>query len=212
MRRSLFCLLILCLLALLTGCMASLPSALGGNCYNKALPMLLDSTDLKALFQDIASELCADSPSGCTSKAQDTKDDAPSSTNRNNTSQMTVLVTDFADLQSFLPNQSGILMGELMRGSLSKVCSYKIVQAEFGKYFKLSENGLIVLTRNIREIKKDEYFQSEAIVGTYSYQNNNKIVIFVRKINTETGNISRMVTREVNYACGGGAVLGYSVK
>jgi len=99
-----------------------------------------------------------------------------------------------------------------MRGSLSKVCSYKIVQAEFGKYFKLSENGLIVLTRNIREIKKDEYSQSEAIVGTYSYQNNNKIVIFARKINTETGNISRMVTREVNYACAGGAVLGYSVK
>jgi len=212
MRRSLSYLLISCLLGLLTGCTASLPSALGGNCYNKALPMLLDSTDLKALFQDIASELCVDSPSGCTSKAQEAKDDAPRSTNRDDTNRMTVLVTDFADLQSFLPNQSGILMGELMRGSLSKVCSYKIVQAEFGKYFKLSENGLIVLTRNIREIKKDEYSQSEAIVGTYSYQNNNKIVIFVRKINTETGNISRMVTREVNYACGGGAVLGYSVK
>jgi hypothetical protein len=212
MRKYFLC-LVLSALGLLTGCAASLPSAIGGNCYNKALPMLLDSTDLKALFQDIAAELCVDPcPSGYMSKTKDARANASSCTNQDDTNRMTVLVTDFADLQSFLPNQSGILMGELMRGSLSKVCSYKIVQAEFGKYFKLSEYGLIVLTRNVREIKKDEYSQSEAIVGTYSYQNNNKIVIFVRKINTETGNISRMVTREVNYACAGGAVLGYNVK
>jgi len=213
MRKYVLCLVLSSALGLLTGCASSLPSALGGNCYNKALPMLLDSTDLKALFQDIASELCmGPCTSNSTSGAHDAGTDSSSCTNQNDKNRQTVLVTDFADLQSFLPNQSGILMGELMRGSLSKVCSYKIVQAEFGKYFKLSENGLIVLTRNIREIKKDEYSQSEAIVGTYSYQNNNKIVIFARKINTETGNISRMVTREVNYACAGGAVLGYSVK
>jgi hypothetical protein len=109
-----------------------------------------------------------------------------------------VLVTDFADIQSFQPNQAGLLMGELMRGSLSNVCCYKIIQAEFGKYFKLSENGLVVLTRNATEIKNDEYAKSEAIVGTYSYMNNNKVVIFARRMNTETGKISRMVTKEVS--------------
>lgn len=214
MRRYLLYLIFFSsVLGLLTGCAASLPSAIGGNCYNKALPMLLDSTDLKALFQDIASELCVDAGSSdCASRTKEATMNSSSCKSRGDTSRMTVLVTDFADLQSFLPNQSGILMGELMRGGLSKVCCYKIVQAEFGKYFKLSENGLIVLTRNIRDIKNDEYSQSEAIVGTYSYQNNNKIVIFARKINTETGNISRMVTREVNYTCAGGSVLGYNVK
>ena len=102
-------------------------------------------------------------------------------------------------------------MGELMRASLNKVCCYKIIQAEFAKYFKLSEKGLVVLTRNVNEIKKSEYFQSEAIVGTYNYVNNNKVVIFARKINMETGKISRMVTREVNYSCLGRLVK-YSVE
>jgi hypothetical protein len=122
------------------------------------------------------------------------------------------LVTDFADLQTFLPNQSGLLMGELMRGSLNNVCCNKILQAEFAKYFKLSESGLVVLTRKVSEIKKDEYTQSDAIVGTYSFQNNNKVVIFARKLNMDSGRISRMVTREVNYSCSGRSVDGYTVK
>jgi hypothetical protein len=125
--------------------------------------------------------------------------------------RLTVLVTDFADLQTFIPNQSGLLMGELMRAGLNKTCCYKIIQAEFAKYFKLSENGLVVLTRNVNEIKKDEYSQSEAIVGTYNYLNNNKVVVFVRRINMATGRISKMVTREVNYSCLGRSVR-YSVK
>jgi len=103
-------------------------------------------------------------------------------------------------------------MGELMRGSLNKVCCYKIIQAEFAKYFKLSENGLVVLTRKINEIKKDDYSHSDVIVGTYSYLNNNKVLIFVRKINIGTGKISKMVTREISYNCVGRSVNGYSVK
>ena len=122
------------------------------------------------------------------------------------------MVTDFADIQSFMPNPSGLLMGELMRGGLNDVCSYKIVQAEFAKYFKLSENGLVVLTRQVSEVKKDAYSQPDVIVGTYSYLNNNKVLIFVRKINTESGIISRMVTRELNYTCLARSVTGYSVK
>jgi len=98
-----------------------------------------------------------------------------------------------------------------MRAGLSKVCCYKIVQAEFGKYFKLSENGLIVLTRKTSEIKKDEYVQPEAIIGTYNYLNNNKVLVFVRRINTETGKITKMVTRELDYSCFGKS-LRYTVK
>lgn len=206
-----YCLL-LCILGFLPGCAASLPAAIGGECHNKTLPILLDSTDLKALFEDIAAELCVDTCTDCSAGSRGAAGASQACSNRDENPPRTVLVTDFADLQSFLPNQSGLLMGELMRGSLNKVCCYKILQAEFAKYFKLSENGLVVLTRNITEIIKDEYSQSEAIVGTYNYLNNNKVVIFVRKINTHTGRISKMVTREINYTCLGRSVMGYAVK
>jgi len=197
---------------ILSGCAASLPATLGGDCYNKALPTLLDATDLKVLFQDIASELCVSNCSDCgTPGKQDTIETQTCGSNET-TPQSTVMVTDFADIQSFLPNQSGLLMGELMRGGLNQVCNYKIIQAEFAKYFKLSENGLIVLTRQAREIKRSDYSQPDVIVGTYSHVNINKVMIFVRKINTETGTISKMVTRELNYTCGARSVMGYGVK
>jgi hypothetical protein len=205
-------LVVFCLLLFLSGCSASLPSSFGGECYNKTLPILLDATDLKALFHDIAVELCMDTCSDCLTRTKDLKNTAQACSSRDEPNPKTVLVTDFADIQSFLPNQSGLLMGELMRGSLNKVCCYKIIQAEFAKYFKLSENGLVVLTRKINEIKKDDYSQSDVIVGTYSYLNNNKVLIFVRKINIETGKISKMVTREISYNCVGRSVVGYSAK
>jgi len=197
---------------LLAGCATTTGTAnYYGACYGKSLPVLLDSTDLKALFQDIAAELCVDACSDCAVRSPDLKADVNVCANRDEINRQTVLVTDFADIQTFMPNQPGLLMGELMRAGLSKVCCYKIVQAEFGKYFKLSENGLIVLTRKVSEIKKDEYSQSEAIIGTYNYLNNNKVLVFVRRINTETGKISKMVTRELDYSCAGRSVR-YTVK
>ena len=211
MMRHLPFLLMSAALLLLSGCAASLPAASRGECYNKALPTLLDSTDLKALFQDIASELCPDSRPVSSTQMQDAQPITASSGDEE-AGLSTVMVTDFADIQSFLPNQSGLLMGELMRGSLNDVCNQKIIQAEFAKYFKLSENGLVVLTRKANEIKQGEYSQPEVVVGTYSYLNNNKILIFARKISTETGTISRMVTRELRYTCSARSVTGYTVK
>ena len=67
------------------------------------------------------------------------------------------------------------------------------------------------MSRNVNEIKKDDYSQPETIVGTYNYLNNNKVVIFVRKINMASGKISKMVTREVNYSCMG-KFMKYTVK
>ena len=201
----------LLLAGLMTGCVSTKP-AFGVACSNKSLPVLLDSTDLKELFQGIAAELCTDNCSGNIQKPVDGKETDQACSSGNELKRETILVTDFADLQSFIPNQSGLLMGELMRGSLNNVCCYKIIQAEFAKYFKLSENGLVVLTRKVSEIKNDEYSHADAIVGTYSYQNNNKVVIFARKLNMETGKISRMVTREINYSCSGRSVDSYTIK
>ncbi|QWV92353.1 hypothetical protein KP004_14185 [Geomonas oryzisoli] len=192
--------------SLLTGCAGTLPITVGGDCHNKTLPMLLDATDMKTLFHDMALELCTD-------KCADRQTcGAPASCQEEPGGRATVMVTDFADLQSLVPSQSGMLMGELMRGGLNSVCCYKIVQAEFAKYFKLSENGLVVLTRRATEVKKNEYQQPEAVVGTYTYLSNDKVLIFARRMDTETGTISKMVTRELTYSCGGSSVINYTVK
>ncbi|CAH2032627.1 FlgO family outer membrane protein [Trichlorobacter ammonificans] len=185
--------------SLLTGCIAGLQ----GPCSGKPLPQLLDATDLKPLFLDMARELCMDQPGGGSGKEQACRHDA--------TGRQTVLVTDFVDLRTLVPEQSGLLMGELMRGSLNQACCYGIVQAEFGKHFKLSDSGLISLTRRVKEIGKDDYMQPEAIVGTYSHLNNGKVLLFVRRIDTASGHVVKMVTRELDYACGG-RLITYGVR
>jgi hypothetical protein len=172
----------------------------------------MDATELKPLFQEMAYELCTDSCTDCATRTPDGKlTITHQACGLEEIKRQTVLVTDFVDLKSYVPGDSGLLMGELMRGSLNQVCCYKIVQAEFGRYFKLNENGLVSLTRRVSEIKKDDYPQPEAVVGTYNYLNNSKVVLFVRRINTTTGHVTKMVTRELDYSCVGRKVV-YDVK
>lgn len=194
---------------LLSGCVTDV---VYGPCHGKTLPQLMDATELKPLFQEMAYELCTDSCTDCATRTPDGKlTITPQACGLEEIKRQTVLVTDFVDLKSYVPGDSGLLMGELMRGSLNQVCCYKIVQAEFGRYFKLNENGLVSLTRRVSEIKKDEYLQPEAVVGTYNYLNNSKVVLFVRRINTTTGHVTKMVTRELDYSCVGRKVV-YGVK
>lgn len=139
------------------------------------------------VFDDMAEELCSEQSGACTNDSAEC-----------NKSGHTFLVTDFVDIQTFAPHYTGILFGELIRSSLSKQCHAKIIEAEFSKYFKLSEKGLVALTRSPNEIRFDEYPYSQCIVGTYSHNRNGKIFIFVRKISTTTGKISRIVSREID--------------
>lgn len=185
----------------LTGCATQSTVKRRSSCSGKSFNQLLESTDLKPLFNEIARELCTET----SASGGGTTSEKSANGSAANDTDYSVLITDFVDIQSFTPASQGLLMGELMRGSLSSVCSTKITQVEFAKFFSLNEKGLVVLSRKVSEIKKDEYNQTEAIVGTYSYLNN-KIVIFARKINVVTGKISRMVTREIDYNCSGGTV------
>jgi len=196
-----------CLTLVLTGCVSQNAVKRYSTCSGKSFNQLLESTELKPLFNDIARELCTEPCVGEDGTPTETRSKCSGG---NDSNDYSVLITDFVDIQSFAPASQGLLMGELMRGSLSSVCSTKITQVEFAKFFNLNEKGLVVLSRKVSEIKKDEYDQTEAVVGTYSYLNN-KIVIFVRKINVVSGKISRMVMREVDYNCAGG-IVSYSVK
>ncbi len=201
------------LVIILSGCAAQNTATRFSACYGKTFNQLLESTELKPLFNDIARELCtvpcvAESEAGAATA--DKSEKSLKCFTVNDKENYSILVTDFVDIQSFSPASQGLLMGELMRGSLSSVCSTKITQVEFAKFFNLNEKGLVVLSRKVSEIKKDDYDQTEAVVGTYSYLNN-KIVLFARKINVVSGKISRMVTREIDYNCAGGSVS-YIVK
>ena len=164
----------------------------------------LEQMELKPIFQGMAQELCAGSCAEGNQEGQPADGKA-----RLGAANRTVLVTDFVDLQSLQANQPGILMGELMRGSLNSSCGYNIIQAEFAKYFRMTEKGLVVLSRDVNDLKMDKYYQSECIVGTYAFLNN-KLLIFAKRINTANGQISRMAIREIDFDCNRGR-LSYTV-
>lgn len=104
-----------------------------------------------------------------------------------------------------------VLMHGQWRESSRSMRNPVFLDSEFGKYFKLNENGLVSLTRRISEVKQDDYPQPEAVVGTYNYLNSSKVVLFVRRINTTTGHVTKMVTREIDYSCLGRKVM-YGVR
>jgi hypothetical protein len=162
----------------------------------------LDRVELKTLFDSISLDFCKSSCSVCeTPCTQFTENHKPlpeGTVTGAAYKQETVIVTDFVDLQTFEPKHAGLLMAELMRGSLHNVCCNRILQGEFSKYFKLTDKGLVVLTRSSNDIKKNEYSDRDVVVGTYEY-NRNKLMIFVKKINISTGKIERMVTRELDF-------------
>jgi hypothetical protein len=164
----------------------------------------LDGVALKPLFDSMSLEFCESSCSDCeTPCTQFTENHEPARLSEGSVigatcKQETVIVTDFVDLQTFEPKHAGLLMAELMRGSLHKVCCNRILQGEFSKYFKLTDKGLVVLTRSSDNIKKNEYSGRDVVVGTYEYSCN-KLMIFVKKINISTGRIERMVTRELDF-------------
>jgi hypothetical protein len=157
---------------------------------SSSLEALTAHGDLKDIFNGLAGELCE---GACGPVAEGVKKECAG---------RTVLVTDFVDVQSYTPKKAGAFLGELMRSSLSGACRYKIVQAEFSEYFKLTDQGLTALTRNPKEIKNAEFPYSEAVVGTYQF-NADKVYLFARRLNIHTGKISKMASREITLPCNG---------
>lgn len=154
------------------------------------------SAAIKDVFNELARELCDDS---CTTGDPTTGDPA---TGKRTCRGATVLVTDFVDVQSYKAKRPGIFFGELMKSSLNEMCNYKIVQAELSEYFHLSDQGLTALTRNPREVKNSEYANAESVIGTYHFSGA-RAFLFARRINTYTGKIVKIASREIPLVCGG---------
>ncbi len=154
--------------------------------YSESLQAeVIAKLDLQPIYHQIAHELCFD---------------------ENRCLEGTILVTDTVDVRSLLPRRGGILLSELMRNSMNNVCCYKIMQAEFGRYFKIDSRGFVSLTRDVSEIKNEDYPFTYAIVSTYSLTKD-RLYIFARKINVRTGQIVRFVSRDIAFQCLGDAVI-----
>lgn len=191
----------------------------GSGSYYQSLDDRLDQIALKTLFDAMALEFCKNPcvDGSCGAVVRSEQDGVGRPVSKNSCADVpsagvqagygevivpgrreTLIVTDFVDLQSFEPKRSGLLMAELMRGSLHNVCCNRIVQGEFSKFFKMSEKGLVVLTRSVNDLKKDDYLGHHVVVGTYEYKRN-KLIIFVKKVNIADGKIERMVSREIDF-------------
>ena len=146
----------------------------------KPLPpaRLLEQAALRPVFADMATAICRGGACEHTGN---------------------LLVTDFVSLDSYEAGTSGMLMGELMRASLSDIGA-KLIQAEFSKFFRLNQNGLTVLTREAARLRESEHDTGRAIVGTYFFQPT-KLTLFVRVMNTQTGDVLRMTSRELSATC-----------
>lgn len=143
-----------------------------GSCIYQLTPIeKVSSAKLDEHLREIASELCSKSDHA-------------------------IIIPDFLEIQTFSTGKIGLLLGEVMRSYYSQECKNEIIQVEFPKHFKLSQDGVISLSRNPEELKKQEHKTLEAIIGTYSYTDNN-LRIFVRKIDTENGNILKMTSRDI---------------
>jgi hypothetical protein len=165
------------------------------GCY-VTLDNQLKLLDLKLLFHDLASDLCQN-------KTAHGNNNDPRQ--QEESLQGTLLVTDFVDLKSLKPKPAGILMGELMRSSLNSACGYNIQQAELSSYFSLTDKGLAVLTRNSDAIRQDNVSEHDFVVGTFNHSPD-KLILFVKKFDLESGTISSISSKEIDFDCSGDRV------
>lgn len=162
----------------------------------RTIDVRLDRVDLKKLFDGIASDICA--REGDAQADKQVKNEP-------------LVVTDFMNLSYFEPKKTGLVLAEMMRGSLSKQCNSRIIQGEFSKYLKLSDKGFVVLTRSVDEVKNQELTARQIVVGTYE-SNGNKLLIFVKNIDMSTGIAEKVITRELEFYQSAVGTLEYRAK
>jgi hypothetical protein len=111
------------------------------------------------------------------------------------------LVTDFVDLTS-LQNYSklGYILSNSIKNSLIQKKNAKVIEAEISKYFEISGNGLRVLSRDIKVLRTDNFELSRAVVGTYTYSDE-EIIIFVKLIDMRTGVIEGSYAIKLPMTC-----------
>jgi hypothetical protein len=152
--------------------------------------------DLKGIFAGLAGEVCSE----CGGKPSPARNASSTTAESCGQPQADLLVTDFVDLTTLEPKSVGVLLGEAMKSGLSQSCCRRIQQVELAKYFKLTDRGLVALTRDAEKIAADQFRPAECIIGTYTLTAD-KLILFVRRVNLQDGAIVRMASREITFSC-----------
>lgn len=98
-----------------------------------------------------------------------------------------IIVTDFVDVTS-LDNHTklGYVLSNNIKNSLINNYKAIVVEAEVSKYFKISGNGLKILSRDIDKLRATNFNVQFAVVGTYTHTSN-ELIVFVKYIDLKTG-------------------------
>ena len=111
-----------------------------------------------------------------------------------------ILVPDFVEIDSYETQSMGLILGEHLRVSLSKICNTPIRQVEMSKEFRLNANGLTALTRDKNAISLPTVQAKTAIVGVYSFRPNH-LSIITKKINLQNSSIIKYSSKQVSWKC-----------
>jgi hypothetical protein len=110
------------------------------------------------------------------------------------------VVTDLVSISDLKPGTAGLIMGEVTRASLTRLQCQRVFQVEATNLLSLNDSGFVALSRRVNEVRPEISPVREAIVGTY-HAWPDKMLLVLRRIDTQTGQLKRSVSREVNFSC-----------
>ncbi len=106
-----------------------------------------------------------------------------------------IMVTDFVDITN-LDNHTklGYVLSNNIKNALINNYKANVVEAEVSKYFKISGNGLKILSRDIDKLRSTNFNVQYAVVGTYTHSIS-ELIVFVKLIDLKTGIIKGSYAR-----------------
>lgn len=98
-----------------------------------------------------------------------------------------IIVTDFVDVTS-LDNRTrlGYVLSNNIKNSLINTYQANVIEAEVSKYFKISGNGLKILSRDTDKLRTTNLKVRYAMVGTYT-ETGSELIVFLKFIDLKTG-------------------------
>lgn len=166
---------------LLAGCGAT-PTAQTPETCTIDQPDLVGQIDLRLLSQQLTQGLCP-------SEASEVVGGAP-----------LLVVADPVDVQTFVPGYLGRALGDVFRAAVFQQCKVPIRQIELGKDFSLTQQGITVLTRNLRDVRGASFLAKEAVITTFS-TSRNKAYFVSRRIDLAQSSITAVNSKEVTWQC-----------
>ena len=110
------------------------------------------------------------------------------------------VVTDLVNMADLKPGVPGLVMGEVVRASLTRLDCQRVFQVEATNLLTLNDQGFLALSRSATEVRPEIGPVREAVVGTY-HAWPDKMLVVLRRINTQTGQLTRSVSREISFSC-----------